>query len=38
MTEAAKDRALDIPETVDRALERHTRRFRDGSYRQEGTR
>jgi hypothetical protein len=35
MAEDAKDRALDIPEVVDRALERHTRRWQDNRRRRE---
>ena len=35
MAEDAKDRALDIPEAVDQALERHTRRWHDNRRRRE---
>jgi hypothetical protein len=35
IAEDAKDRALDIPEAVDQALERHTRRWHDNRRRRE---
>lgn len=35
IAEDAKDRALDIPEAIDQALERHTRRWQDNRRRRE---